>query len=93
MSVAISPDGTSIVTGSADKTAKVWDARSGTFLLGLKPHAGAVNGVAFSPDGRHIVTASGAFDEPGQVQVWDSQTGVKVQDLKGHSNSRERRGF
>ena len=43
MSVAFSPDGTRIVTGSEDKTAKVWDARTGTPLLELKGHTDRVH--------------------------------------------------
>ncbi len=42
-SVAFSPDGTRIVTGSEDQTAKVWDARTGTPLLELKGHTGQVH--------------------------------------------------
>ena len=38
--MSFSPDGTRIVTGSYDKTAKVWDARTGTPLLELKGHTG-----------------------------------------------------
>ena len=41
-SVSFSPDGTRIVTGSEDQTAKVWDARTGTALLELKGHTGEV---------------------------------------------------
>ena len=51
-SVAFSPDGTRIVTGSEDRTAKVWDARTGTALLELKGHTGAVTQRGVQP-GRH----------------------------------------
>ena len=40
--MAFSPDGTRIVTGSVDGTAKVWDARTGTPLLELKGHTDLV---------------------------------------------------
>src|SRR5262249_14923230 len=53
---AFSPDGARIVTASADRTAKVWDARTGTPALGLKGHTGGVWSAAFSPDGARIVT-------------------------------------
>jgi hypothetical protein len=58
-SVAFSPEGARIVTGSGDKTARVWDAESGRELLTLKGHAGPVSSVAFSPDGTRIITGSG----------------------------------
>ena len=58
-SVAFSPDGTRIVTGSDDGTAKVWDARTGTALLELKGHTSAGEVAwSFSPDGTRIVTGS-----------------------------------
>ena len=75
-SVSFSPDGTRIVTGSDDKTAKVWDARTGTPLLDLKGHTGEVTSVSFSPDGTRIVTGS----EDKTAKVWDARTG---QELKG----------
>jgi WD40 repeat protein len=45
------------VTGSADQTAKVWDAKTGAELLTLKGYMPA-GIVAFSPDGTRIVTGS-----------------------------------
>ena len=80
-SVAFSPDGTRIVTGSEDKTAKVWDARSGAPVLDLKGHTGVVMSVAYSPDGTRIVT--GSVDKT--AKVWDARTGASLLDLKGHA--------
>jgi hypothetical protein len=71
--VAFNPDGTRLVTGSGDQTAKVWDARTGTPLLDLKGHTGPV---AFSPDGMRLVTGSA----DGTAKVWDART---TQELKG----------
>src|SRR5262249_17262890 len=58
-SVAFSPDGQRILTGSNDKMAKVWEANSGQELLTLKGHRAQVNSVAYAPDGQRIVTGSG----------------------------------
>ncbi len=58
VSVSFSPDGTRIVTGSSDGTAKVWDARTGAPLLDLKGHTGWWYSASFSPDGTRIVTGS-----------------------------------
>jgi len=58
--VAFSPDGKRIVTGSGDRTVRVWDAVKGMELLSLKGHTNVVTSVAFSADGKRIVTGSGA---------------------------------
>jgi WD40 repeat protein len=52
-----------------DKTAKVWDAASGEELLTLRGHSGPVYGVAFSPDGKRLATAS--WDRTVQVYALD----------------------
>ena len=56
--MAFSPDGKRIVSGSRDKTVKVWDAATGQETLTLKGHTGSVSSVAFSPDGKRIVSGS-----------------------------------
>ena len=82
-SVAFGPDGKRIVTGSADKTAKVWDAATGKELLALNGHIEGISGVAFSPDGTRIVTSS----RDGTAKVWDSATGKELLTLKGHTGA------
>jgi len=59
-SVAFSPDGTRIVSGSFDRSVRVWDALTGVELTSLNGHTSGINSVAFSLDGIRIV--SGSFD-------------------------------
>ncbi len=80
--VACSPDGTRLLTGGLDNTARVWDARTGAMLLTLTGHKGQVRAVAFSPDGKRVVTGSA----DNTACVWDADTGKQVLELKGHSH-------
>src|SRR5258708_27310933 len=81
-SVAFSPDGSQIVTGSSDHTARVWDAKSASSILELKGHSQAVSAVAYSPDGKRIGTGS----HDNFAKVWDSRTGRELQTLIGHKD-------
>ncbi len=66
--VAYSPDGSRIVSGSLDKTLKIWDASSGQELATLSGHTSSVLAVAFSPSGDLIY--SGSWDRT--IKVWPS---------------------
>ena len=58
-SVAFSPDGKKIVSGSYDDTIRVWDAETGKEVIQpLEGHSESVSSVAFSPDGKKIVSGS-----------------------------------
>ena len=65
-SAGFSPDGTRIVTGSKDKTARVWRADGSGEPLVLHGHEGAVTSAGFSPDGTRIVTGS----DDNTARVW-----------------------
>jgi WD40 repeat protein len=82
--VAFSPDGRRIVSGSEDRTARVWDAEAGMEIPGLRlEHGSGVGGVAFSPDGGRIVTGSleRESDGLGEATLWDAGTGERLRSL------------
>ena len=64
---AFSPDGTLILTASADKTAKLWDASSGKLIASFN-HQDELKDAAFSPDGTQILTAG--VDKT--AKLWDA---------------------
>ena len=80
--VAFSPDGRHIVSGSNDMTIQLWDAQTGGQVGNpLQGHTSSVNSVAFSLDGRLIVSGSNDMS----IQLWNAQTGGQVGNpLQGH---------
>jgi WD40 repeat protein len=79
-SVAFSPNGRILASGSVDNTIKLWDSASGSELRTLVGHHHVVASVTFSPDGLRL--ASGSQD--GTVKIWDVASGRELQTLAGH---------
>jgi hypothetical protein len=80
-SVAFSPDGTKILTGSMDQTARLWETASGKQLSTLEGHIDPIWKVAFSPDGSRILI--GSRDQT--ARLWETASGRLLATLEGHT--------
>ena len=72
-----------IVSGSYDKTVKLWVISAGFLLKTFEGHLDNVNTVAFSPNG--AIIASGSRDK--LINLWETSTGNLLKTLKDHQNS------
>ncbi|MCG3149697.1 MAG: Serine/threonine-protein kinase PknD [Verrucomicrobiae bacterium] len=82
-SVAVSPDGRWGLSGSSDKTLRLWDLASGQSVRTFEGHSDSVESVAISPDGRWGL--SGSSDNT--LRVWDLANGQCLRVFAGHSSS------
>jgi WD40 repeat protein len=83
LGATFSPNADSIVTGTIDGPAAVWDTRTGERTAQLVGHGSSVRSAAFSPDGRLVVT--GGSDDT--ARVWDADRGTTVAILEGQRAS------
>jgi WD40 repeat protein len=81
-SVAFDPEGRTLVSGSHDKTVKLWEVASGKLLRTLEGHNDLVWSVAFDPAGRTL--ASGSHDET--VRLWEVASGKLLRTLERHKD-------
>lgn len=79
-SVAVTPDGEHVISGSYGGEVRVWDLKTGSRLAALEGHRSTVSAVALLPDGKVAVSAS----EDGTLKVWDLETGSDLDTLVGH---------
>ncbi|MCZ7579184.1 MAG: hypothetical protein M5U18_19940 [Dehalococcoidia bacterium] len=71
LTARFSPDGSRVVTGSADRTARIWNAATGELLAVLAGHRSNVVSAIFSPKGDRVLTVSWQ----GDGRIWDAGTG------------------
>nr|WP_290227219.1 serine/threonine-protein kinase [Trichocoleus desertorum] len=81
-SLAISPDSRMLVSGSGDRTVKIWDLTTGQLLHTLLGHEHWVRSVAISPDGQLVASAS----NDKTVKIWQLSTGTLLKTLSGHTD-------
>jgi len=79
--VAVTSDGKTVVSGSDDKTLKVWDLETGRCRATFEGHASYVYGVAITSDGKTVVSGSG----DKTLKVWDLETGRCRATFEGHT--------
>jgi WD40 repeat protein len=79
-SVAFSPDGSTALSGSEDRTLKLWNIATGDLIRTFTGHGDGVHSVAFSPDGRTALSGS----EDQTMKLWDVPTGREIRTFTAH---------
>lgn len=81
ISIAFSPDGNQIISGSLNNTLKLWDVASGQEIRIFTGHSKPVTSVAFSPDGKQALVGS----NDATLKLWDVTSGREIRIFTGHS--------
>ncbi len=80
-SLAFSPDGKIIASGSSDQTIKFWDAKTGTLVKALFGHTRKITLLAFSADAKTLVSGS----EDDTVKIWDVSDGRLLRTITAYT--------
>lgn len=80
--VAFTPDGKHLLSGSRDKTIKLWDLSTGHEIRSYLGHKSTINDLAVTSDGKFFVSGSADYT----AKLWNIFTGELVRSFQGHSN-------
>ena len=83
LGLAFSPNGNRLISGSGDKTVRIWDVNTQKTIHILKGHTEVIYAVAFSPDG--TFAATGSTDDT--FKLWNANSGSLIRTLKGHNDN------
>ncbi len=94
LGLAFSPDSKTLAAATWSGEVKILDASTGQALPGPKPHNDWACSVAFSPDGKFLVSAGGSEFKPqrnggkttGQIKLWDRAAEKETGEFTGHTN-------
>jgi len=81
--VSFSPDRKHILSGSTDRTIKLWDIETGREIKSFLGHSDYIHAISFSPDGKYVLSGSG----DRTVKLWDITTGNNIKTFSGHSRA------
>ena len=82
VSLAFSPKGNQLASGSFDEAVFIWDVRTGTCVMSLPAHSDPVYGLDFCPDGTMVVSSS----TDGLIRIWDTLSGQCLRTLVHEDN-------
>lgn len=84
-SLAITKEGGTLVSGSADRTVHIWDLKTGKLQRTLSGHADWVYAVALSQTDKDPILATGSRDNT--IKLWQLSTGQMIKTLTGHTST------
>ncbi len=86
--VCFSPDNLHLISGSSDRTIRIWNMNQGTEAKVLEGHSGPVNTLCLNQDGRLALSGGGDFTSKDfRLRLWDLSEGKYIRSFKGHENA------